>query len=461
MKNVSLILILNLFSSFVTFAQNYQTVISNRISYFDNQSETINCVRIDSAVFLTDSTLYPFSYIREMEDGCFTPYGASWIGEKIVKKENGLNIFLNRDHDSIQIKTKALLNDSWTVYYIPDSIKITATVIRHDTMSFLGQLDSVKSIGFQVYDKNMHLLDYPLNNMVLKISKDFGFVKTFNFYLFPKIGIQNLTWFGIYDFQPGDELHIVYEVKDWMGYLGSLKSIRKYIGRSDYNDSIIYTLSLKVSNYVSSRDTTYNTYLDTIVKEKIWSNPAMDKLPGEPVLEGDTSRIYFNTMENGEVITKTHASNDEIFFRNTEYCWELPTIVDDCLEEDKYLKGLGGPYYSCYDFTTDWGNKLVYYKKGDVSWGTPLVITSLPDRPDQENILVFPNPAHDHLTIRINKLDQAEIFEILDMTGRVVIRKHIVSVESNIGLEEVKTGSYVYRIRNDKEIVKMDKLIIK
>jgi hypothetical protein len=47
------------------------------------------------------------------------------------------------------------------------------------------------------------------------------------------------------------------------------------------------------------------------------------------------------------------------------------------------------------------------------------------------------------------------------MTGRVVIRKHIVSVESNIGLEEVKTGSYVYRIRNDKEIVKMDKLIIK
>jgi hypothetical protein len=277
----------------------------------------------------------------------------------------------------------------------------------------------------------------------------------------PKIGIQNLTWFGIYDFQPGDELHIVYEVKDWMGYLGSLKSIRKYIGRSDYNDSIIYTLSLKVSNYVSSRDTTYNTYLDTIVKEKIWSNPAMDKLPGEPVLEGDTSRIYFNTMENGEVITKTHASNDEIFFRNTEYCWELPTIVDDCLEEDKYLKGLGGPYYSCYDFTTDWGNKLVYYKKGDVSWGTPLVITSLPDRPDQENILVFPNPAHDHLTIRINKLDQAEIFEILDMTGRVVIRKHIVSVESNIGLEEVKTGSYVYRIRNDKEIVKMDKLIIK
>ena len=134
------------------------------------------------------------------------------------------------------IKTTALLNDSWTAYYLPDSIKIIATVISHDTMSFLGQLDSVKTIGFQVYDKNMDLLDYPLNTMELRISKNFGFVKTFNFYLFPnltdytserfeeysliglsnpEIGIQNLTWFEINDFQPGDELHIVNESRSW------------------------------------------------------------------------------------------------------------------------------------------------------------------------------------------------------------------------------------------------------
>ncbi len=147
MKNVSLILILNLFSSFVTFAQNYQTFISGRISYFDDQYRNIKCIRIDSVKFQTDSTLYPFTNIRQTEDGCYTPFGDSWIGKKIIKKEDGLNIFFNMDHDSIKLNTTASLNDSWTAYFLPDSIKIIATVISHDTMSFLGQLDSVKTIA--------------------------------------------------------------------------------------------------------------------------------------------------------------------------------------------------------------------------------------------------------------------------------------------------------------------------
>ncbi len=141
-------------------------------------------------------------------------------------------------------------------------------------------------------------------------------------------------------------------------------------------------------------------------------------------------------------------------------CWQLAE-AGDCPITLEYLKGLGGPYYYCVKYMYMVQTKLVYYKKGDVSWGTPLVITDLPDRPDQENILVFPNPAHDQLTIRINKFDQAEIFEILDVTGRVILKKDITSVESNIGIEDLKPGTYLYRIRNDKEIVKMDKLIVK
>jgi hypothetical protein len=152
MKCIKLSLLLYLFSSWLLFGQNYQPVNLKRISYFDNHYRSIKCIRIDSVIFLEDSTLYPFSNIRPTEDGCFTPYGDSWVGEKIIKKENGLNIFFNRDHDSIKLNTTALLNESWTAYYIPDSIRIIATLISHDTMSFLGQLDSVKTIAFQVYD---------------------------------------------------------------------------------------------------------------------------------------------------------------------------------------------------------------------------------------------------------------------------------------------------------------------
>jgi hypothetical protein len=480
MKSLKLIPMLYLFSTSLAFGQNYQTVISNRISYFDDQYKNIKCIRIDSAIFLTDSTLYPFSNIRQTEDGCYTPFGDSWIGQKIIKKENGFNIFFNRDHDSIKLNTTALLNDSWTAYFIPDSLKIIATVINHDTMSFLGQLDSVKTISFQVYDKNMDQLDFPLNNMKLRISKNFGFVKTFNFYLFPdltpgynngpfneysligisnpKMGIQNLTWFEINDFQPGDELHIVSETyNDALQSQTSDKTIRKYLSRSDYKDSIVYTYSQKESYTHTNPDTSTIWYNDVINKELINSDPEFDKLPGEPVSK--RGGVTFFGMVNNPVLSKLY-SNGAIIVLSHDSCWQLEE-AGDCPIAFEYLKGLGGPYYECVRYMYMEKTKLVYYKKGDVSWGTPLVITGLPDRPGQENILVFPNPAHDQLTIRVNKFDQVEIFEILDMTGRVVVKKDIISEETNIRIEDLKPGSYVYRIRNDKEIVKMDKMVIK
>ena len=235
MKKIIFFFILTLPGIFPLVAQDYQTIRSDRIAYFFNQVGYVSCIRIDSVTIQTDSVFYPFSNIRELDDGCYTPFGSSWIGEKIIIKENGLNIFFNKDHDSIQLKTNALLNDSWTLFNLPDSIKIIATIIKQDTMSFMGLLDSVKSIGFQVYDKNMNLLDYVLNNMELKISKNYGFVSTFNFYFFPdfqisypfeqfeeydliglsnpKIGVQNLTWFEVNDFQPGDEIHVLNETR--------------------------------------------------------------------------------------------------------------------------------------------------------------------------------------------------------------------------------------------------------
>ncbi len=408
MKSLKLTLIICLFSSSFASGQNYQTVISNRISFFEGPYRSIECIRLDSVKFQTDSTLYPFSNIQQTEDGCFTPFGDSWIGAKIIKKENGINIYFNRNHDSIIIKTNAVLNDSWTVYYLPDSIKIIATVTSHDTMSFLGQLDSVKILGFQVYDKNMNLLDYLLNNMELKISKNFGFVKTFNFYLFPnftknyesvflaeysliglsnpKIGIQNLTWFEINDFQPGDELHIVNESSSWGGYLRREKIICKYLSRSDYDDSIEYAYSYWKDYYVISPDTSYENYTNGITKQITRLNPDFDKLPGEPVVDRDY-RAYFYSMGNGSVLSKM-ASFLEIFRGGNDSCWN-PLIIDGCYPEFNYLKGLGGPYYECDEFTSKSFHKLVYYKKGDITWGTPLIITGIQDRLDEENILVF------------------------------------------------------------------------
>ncbi len=45
------------------------------------------------------------------------------------------------------------------------------------------------------------------------------------------------------------------------------------------------------------------------------------------------------------------------------------------------------------------------------------------------------------------------------MTGRIVLKKDIISEESKIGID-LEPGTYLYRLLNDNKIVKTDKLII-
>jgi len=74
----------------------------------------------------------------------------SWIGKRVIIKDNGDNLNFNRENDTITIKTKATLNLSWTAYKLMDSIAIVARVTDYNTLSFLGQMDTVKTIKFQV-----------------------------------------------------------------------------------------------------------------------------------------------------------------------------------------------------------------------------------------------------------------------------------------------------------------------
>jgi hypothetical protein len=164
-------------------------------------------------------------------------------------------------------------------------------------------------------------------------------------------------------------------------------------------------------------------------------------------------------MANGPVLSKYY-SNGNFIYPSDDSCWVLAETGDGCGISYEYLKGLGGPYYKCIMYMYIEETKLVYYKKGDVSWGIPLVITGVQDKLDEENILVFPNPAHDNLTIRIKDFNRTEVFEILDITGRIIVKTNIVSEESKVKIEDLKPGTYVYRLRNDTEILKMDKLII-
>ena len=132
------------------------------------------------------------------------------------------------------------------------------------------------------------------------------------------------------------------------------------------------------------------------------------------------------------------------------------------IRQSYYLKGLGGPYYDC-DFVFSLGGiarKLVYYKKGQVTWGVPLIITGIKDKRIDRKINIFPNPAKDFITIQMEEYNQSAIFEMFDIKGGIILTKTINSNESKIGIADLKPGLYMYRLRDNSKVLKIDKLII-
>jgi hypothetical protein len=486
MKRIKISLIFVLISIISTFGQDYQTISSNRIAFFDNEYSNIKCIRIDSVKHQVDSVLFPFAAIQQLDYDCFSPLIASWIGKSVTIKDNGLNEFINKMGDTISIKANANLGDKWIAFALQDSLTIEATVLSHDTLSFLGINDSVKTIGFQSYDKDMNQRDLGLNNMQLQISKNYGFVKLFNFYLFPyfqvdypteifeeyeliglsnpKVGVNNLTWFEVNDFQVGDELHVLDESSCWYGNgYGSAttnKAIYKYLERTDYSDSIVYLYSRKQSISTTWTDSSDFKYYDDTLKTIIKLDSLFDMMPGEPIITDYETYNYY--MTNESPLSKTNPRGYESFGFGGDSCWWM-ILADGCLTADKYIKGLGGPYYSCTQAFCLGGaeRKLVYYKKVGDTWGSPLLITRISDISIAKNIMIYPNPAKSNINITFsNNNYQDSYLYIYDVQGRLQNVKHLVSNNSLINISDLSSGIYILYITDNERVLKMERLII-
>ncbi len=465
--------------------QNYQTVSSGRTTYFtDNYYDNVSCIRVDSIQFDGDSILYPFAVIQDSVDYCYSSTYASWIGSKVVVRSNGDNLFFNKYLDTLLIKTQADSSDSWVAFEIPDSITVQAIVTNHDTMSFIGLSDSVKTISFQAYDKSMDSLDIPVNGMMVQLSKNYGLIKTLNYYLFPnigtgvfqyglehmgefdlvgmsnpEIGFKNLTWLEVNDFQAGDELHITEEV--FCGGESTVKEIiLRYLTRTNYLDSIVYTYSREENEVISGTWNNETNYSFDTLNLLVVSGSDFDQLPGYPVTDGWKYYNYY--MKSNSDSIKTDESEDFWWYYNVS-CLEAGHL-DGCPAERAYIRSLGGPYYSC-----DLGNcsggttkkrELVYYKKGSETWGNPLTITDISSEFYHNNISVFPVPVNDVLKVHFDGIVQKTLhFQLLDSFGRTVISTS--SIDSPIDVSNLNSGVYICQILVGERALKTIKIIIR
>ena len=128
-------------------AHDYQTVYAHRVALFGNTEDRIKGLRVDSVKAASDTILYPFATIQEVSAYCFSPYKASWIGEKVVLKADGANLFFNREGGVVTLKTRARLNESWIAFQRTDTFRVEASVQAVELGNVLGLIDSVKTIA--------------------------------------------------------------------------------------------------------------------------------------------------------------------------------------------------------------------------------------------------------------------------------------------------------------------------
>lgn len=471
-------------------SHDYQTVYSNRIALFENSEKQIKALRIDSVKVGVDTVFYPFATIQEVSRNCFSPYKASWLGEKVVVKPDGTNLFFNRDGDTITLKTRARINESWIAFQRGDDFRVKATVQSVGLDTFLGLTDSLKTISLTVIDKSGNELSHPLNSLQLKVSKNYGFVKTLNFYLLPDIevhdtqekfeclslvgltnpnaGVQNLTWFEAHDFQPGDELHVLEETSDWIEHAGDRighaiinKAKYKYLDRTDYADSIIYRFARKQSIETEYPDSTTLELFNDTLKTVVLSYPDFDKLPGEPIFDDIQPVISVHKMFHGSIISKNDPKFYEGFYSSDSICWGM-IVFDGCARSDTYFKGLGGPYYKCTYCCSQGGEerKLVYYKKGETEWGEKLVITDVPEVKTNNNLEFFPNPANNFITISNPSNTPIEKIELVDFSGKVVQTWRTNELRENkMNIQHIQPGIYLLKATTEAGI-KTGKLVV-
>jgi len=485
MKRIRLLFLLAFIHSSFILAQQYKAVKPDKISYFSNQEGNVKCIRIDSVEYKADSVFHPVSNMQQLGNDCFTPYGVSWIGKKVIIQSNGFTVFLNKEAEQVRIKTNALLYENWNAYLFPDSSIVVASVINFDTLSFLGLVDSAKTIGFQVYDKLSNPLSHTLNSMSVIISKNFGLVKTLNFSMFPdfvpyysqdqlqeyklaglsvpQLGIQNLGWYDVNDFQVGDEIHTSYENSQWWdpAYVNSdvRQTISRYLERNEFADSIVYKIEITQSIRKTEVDKVSYTYRHDTIESIIKPWPLFETLPGEVIFSDILA--YSLSMSTNTFLSKTVPPVYDMYHHLYDSCWSN-CCADGCFTTDTYLKGLGGPYYECSNIFSGGGlkNKLVYYKKGSDVWGVPLVITWVPDIRMEENIEIYPNPAKNRIYITLQNSRFPVVLELSNIEGQLLSASKLISNSSSVNIENLKPGIYIYRLSKKGERIKTGKLIV-
>jgi len=264
----------------------------------------------------------------------------------------------------------------------------------------------------------------------------------------------------VYNFDLGDEFHID-RIHTYLGNGSGSEEIRKVLMKKETEEGFRYRFSriMRHTKYELDVQPVVSYVHDTI--ERFYKLPPnWDVLPEETIFK-DEHNIYSYSIASGG-INHRQTFNDPYLSHLSvdDSCFQYPIM--ECGSAYEYLEGCGRYYLQAFCSIFPSYKKLVYYKKGNETWGTPFNTGILVGANHASNTIqasIFPNPFRHQLHIQVQPRLSNGVFKLYNLQGRLMQYAVFQSSHHVLESDKLPSGMYYFIIESDQGIVEQGKII--
>ncbi|WP_276133872.1 T9SS type A sorting domain-containing protein [Polluticoccus soli] len=459
--------------------------------YFLNDYYYLRGMRVDSVKAIGSNTvLYPFKSARGyyLSNQKLKPSG-SWLGDTIIIAPDGTHYFDNYWGDTVVIKSQAALNDSWELYNDATAQHYSATVTAVNTATVLGALDEIKDITITAWNGAAVNSDDPLHNTKIILSKNHGFVRVPDLYLFPMhepdqvyqrgfdfwidrdlpfpitptasqlyfnlIDLPNPNVLNIYDFKVGDMFEYKTDgvenvSKSDLEKIVLEEVVEKTVGATSVQYKIArWTYTQNFKTFPPSHSTVpayvtvnYNSalLLDTNYMPEEWGQKDIIRYNPLDTTFCETAPAYERLSINMQ------ADSSLVTMEPCGYGYQYKQKLGRTLYHTCWDKNFGGYYRTQLLHTRKNGNPCYRYYALDV------------EQSAKAELNIYPNPASDQLVVNLPTAGDATI-TLHNAVGQLVKQIQTRDRSTSIEVTDLPAGLYHISILQNGERV-IDKVLI-
>lgn len=472
-------------------AQDFMPIRENNEVYFQNDGngKSTRAFRLDEIqqvgsdqVLLLNQNIFTF----RSEICTDKNYLANWIGTSINIKADGDFNYVSHWGHTVHVFYNAGVGERWI--YLTDSTGITieAEVIAIEpNKPFLGIKDDVKVIQLQLKSASGRLIDSPINDQTIQLSRNYGWIQ------FPyfSTNIEDIDWYQlvghqelqlgvhrysrrtIFDFQLGNEFQF-YRKKNThytpIGgerfHSGEQTYERRILVKKEWlqDDEVRYTwnvFSLLKEDFDQEQFTRFSTRqvietYDRLDEPIVTLTPF--EYPGKPVTQQDTFRSEVKyrgaNLLPGTLPSSIQRETSDFLLAsapNEHGCLqliynELKHVSEHYSANEIYQPGIGATWeYRGYNYgLTSSGNQwreMLYFKKGNVEGGTQ-IWPILPE--ESKSVTLFPNPSNGVFFLPNPETTEVRVFDAFGKQLRVLEVEDL----DQIDLRDLPDGLYLIQL---------------